>query len=89
MLSYQLYPALAHQNMEFGGSTLCVFLDLAKAFDTVSHSCIIQAHSKAEITGSLLTWFHSYLSDRHQFSSCPVNVTSGVPREVLGPLLFI
>ncbi len=28
---------LWHANMEAGHSTVCVFLDLAKAFDSVSH----------------------------------------------------
>lgn len=85
-----------HAAMEGGGSALCVFLDLAKAFDSVSHSRVLAALSEADVAGSLLCWFRSYLTNRRQFvaiqgfSSDPAAVTSGVPQgSILGPLLFI
>ena len=70
----------------------CVFLDLAKAFDSVPHHGIVKALSEAGAAGSLLDWFSHYLTNRSQFvvvqgsSSNAVGVTSGVP---LGPLLSI
>ena len=50
----------------------------------------------ANVSGLLLSWFSSYLSERHQFvalngaSSDLAAVSSGVPQgSILGPLLFI
>ena len=85
-----------HNTMEAGGSNICVFLDLAKAFDSVPHDRVITSLSTAGVTGKLLQWFRSYLENRQQFvaiqggTSSPAAVSSGVPQgSILGPLLFI
>ena len=87
---------LWHQHMEDGSSSLCVFLDLAKAFDSVPHRRVISAISKSCVTGKALMWISDYLSGRRQFvalegeSSPLAGVTSGVPQgSILGPLLFL
>ena len=56
-----------HQNMEAGGSAVCVFLDLAKAFDTVPHYGVVEALPNTGVGGPLLAWFRDYLSGRSQF----------------------
>ena len=73
---------------------MSVFLDLAKAFDSISHSRIIKALGDPNVSGLLLSWFNSYLSDRRQFvalngaSSELAAVSSGVPQgPILGPIL--
>ena len=87
---------LWHQHMEDGGSSLRVFLDLAKAFGSVPHRRVISAISMACVTGKALMWISDYLSGRRQFvalegeSSPLAGVTSGVPQgSILGPLLFL
>ncbi len=47
-----------------------VLLDLSAAFDTIDHNILLNIlENFVAISGSALTWFKSYLSDRHQFDS--------------------
>ena len=41
-----------------------VYIDLAKAFDTVSHNKLLHKLQKYGITGNILQWFSSYLNNR-------------------------
>ena len=74
----------------------CIFLDFAKAFDTVNHSILIKKLNYYGIRGETLNWLQSYLSNRKQcvqignFKSDFKNIDCGVPQgSVLGPLLFL
>jgi len=72
-----------------------MFVDLCKAFDTVSHILLKILHGY-NFSGSAFDWLKSYLTNRTQavklnnIISEPLPVNIGVPQgSVLGPLLFL
>ena len=83
-------------DIDKGLTNMVVFLDLAKAFDTVSHAILLRKLELYGLRGSTLDWFSSYLSNRQQqcivegHLSNPQTVRCGVPQgSILGPLLFL
>ena len=72
-----------------------VYLDLSKAFDKVSHNPLLHKLEMCGISGTLLSWFWSYLTDRQQrvvIDGCFSNwlpMTPGVPqRSILDLIIF-
>lgn len=72
-----------------------LFIDFRKAFDSVNHTILLQKLKAVGISGNLLSWMKSYLSNRNQFvqvnevKSDTSFIKFGVPQgSILGPKLF-
>ena len=86
------YKALAIDTKKYVG---VVFLDISKAFDTVTHELLLSKLTNLGLSSSTTSWFRSYLSNRSQVTrvldsySFPGFPSSGVPQgSILGPTLF-
>jgi hypothetical protein len=73
-----------------------LYLDLSKAFDSVSHELLLLKLKTFGFSNNLYNWFESYLDNRKQRvliegkCSSYKKVLSGVPQgSILGPLLFL
>jgi hypothetical protein len=84
------------QHLDKKRNCIGIFLDLAKAFDTVSAPILLHKMEKIGIRGLPLQLFESYITNRFQrvkignqvSTDCPV--LFGVPQgSVLGPSLFL
>lgn len=83
-------------NLDNNIHTCAIFLDLAKAFDTVDNNILISKLSRYGIRGTPLKLIESYLERRQHFVSIDehcselLEIDIGVPQgSVLGPLLFL
>ena len=79
-----------------GGAVRVLVVDIAGAFDKVSHRGVIHKAESYGITGPLLSWLANYLLDRKMEvvvgggSSQPFLINAGAPqRSILGPTLFL
>ena len=85
-----------YSNLHRELSTLAVYVDFSKAFDTLNRSILIKKLAIYGIRGIPLELFKSYLDDR--FQAVKVNniisefkpINAGVPQgSVLGPILYL
>ena len=89
---------------DMGDIVIALFMDLSKAFDSVSHKVLIKVLSRLGIKGPMLSWFKSYLTNRQQYVEITKLINNrfisyksqlriikhGVPQgSILGPLLFL
>jgi len=93
LINLQEQITTAIDNNEF---SVGIFIDLAKAFDTVDHGILLKKLQHYGIRGVTHQWFSSYLTNRNQQVICNgilskfQQVKYGVPQgSNLGPLLFL
>ena len=83
-----------------GKINISIFVDLKKAFDTVSYEILLAKLEHYGVRNTELLWFRNYLTNRTQYvslnlkgesySSCLLECKCGVPQgSCLGPLLFL
>ena len=77
-------------------STIAVYLDFSKTFDTVNHNILISKLLHYGVRGVMQHWFESHLSNRKQYvsiknySSFMSNIKLGVPQgSVFRPVVFL
>ena len=92
---FDIHEKVVHA-LENGETPCCVFLDLAKAFDTVDKNILLSKLHHYGIRGTSLDWINSYLTSRKQCvyvsdkNSEKLPISIGVPQgSILGPLLFL
>src|SRR5688572_5355178 len=87
---------LISQAIDTNKYSIGIFLDLAKAFDTVDHKILLDKLENYGIRGIPHLWFKSYLEHRYQQVLCNGTLSSRKPIKIgvpqgsnLGPLLFL
>ena len=95
LAAINLYDTLM-KNLDEKKITCAIFLDLAKAFDSVNHKILLKKLDKYGVRGHPLNLIKSYLCNRQQYvklndkSSNLEVIDIGIPQgSILGPLLFL
>ena len=83
------------KEMESGSTPTALYIDLSKAFDTLSFDILLYKLNYYVVKGNAFKLLKNYLTNRKQYvvfnsqNSETVDITSGVPQgSILGPLLF-
>ena len=95
-MPYPQSSQISQMHFQMKKSSFCIFLDFAKAFDTVNHKILVEKLAYNGVHGKTLSLFESYLSNRTQVVEVNGKISEkglikhGVPQgSILGPLLFL
>ena len=84
------------KSIDKGNLVGALFVDLSKAFDTLSHAILLEKLRSYGIKGIAIDWFKDYLFNRKQFCEIDgvkselIGIVCGVPQgSILGPILFL
>ena len=82
--------------MEYNNDTGAVFLDLAKAFNSISHEIFLKKAESSNLSQSTILLFQSFLANRTQCVKLGIDLSDkltinhGVPQgTMLGPLICV
>ena len=85
-----------YSNLNAKKTTLCILIDLQKAFDTVHHDTLLTKMDVLGVRGLSLDWFRNYLLNRKQYVSIGSAVSNvkttviGLPQgSIISPILFL
>ena len=94
LAAIKLVDYLTH-NIDTNNIPISIYLDLSKAFDTLSFDILLAKFEYYGITGTPLKLLTSYLKDRYQYviyngeTSNMLEIRTGIPQgSILGPLFF-
>ena len=94
LVAIKLVDYLTH-NMDTNNIPISIYLDLSKAFDTLSFDILLAKFEYHGITGTPLKLLTIYLKDRYQYviyhgeTSNMLEIRAGIPQgSILGPLFF-
>ena len=94
LAAIKLVDSLTH-NIETNNIPIFIYLDLSKAFDTLSFDILLAKFEYYGITGTPLKLLTSYLKDRYQYvnyngeTSHMLEIRTVIPQgSILGPLFF-
>ena len=95
-LATTLFYDTIHKDINNGKLVWYVYIDLSKAFDTISHSVLIEKLQTYGVEGDELVWLIDYLFERSQIAAMnnikpnKEPIYCGFPQgSILGSLLFI
>ena len=65
--------------------TAVVLLDMSKVFDSIKHDILLQKLQDVGISSFGVTWFNSYLSQRHQIVRINMELSEPLPVDCVVP----